>query len=365
MHKYLLYISENYSFKILRPLQEEMLKRGDKVRWFVEGNNINLNYFKNNEKQLKNIDEIINYNPDAVFLPGNFVPSFIPGLKVEVFHGFIGGKRRKKDNQIYHLIIRDCFDLYCTHGSSSTIPFQKLAKKHKHFDVIETGFCQMDPYFTKKEIPDSVDTKNEKPIILFSSTFSPRLTQAPALLNTIEKLSKENMQWSWQVTFHPKMDQSIVDAYKAIQHENLTFIETDNLIPYMEKADLMLADFSSMITDFILLNKPVVTFNNPDKLPHLINVNSQDEIKEAIIYGLSHPKDLMKKIYDFSKVTHPYRDGKSSSRIIDAVEYKLNNPQTIKKKPLNILRNFKARKKFNYWSFKYLKKYMDYIKKMI
>ena len=97
MITYLLYISENYSFKVLRPLQEEILKRGDKAKWFIEGKNININYFKEDEIVLKNIQEVIKYNPDVVLVPGNFVPSFISGLKVEVFHGFMSDKRRKRD----------------------------------------------------------------------------------------------------------------------------------------------------------------------------------------------------------------------------------------------------------------------------
>ncbi len=350
MKHYLFYISENYSFKILRPLQAEIRKRGDQVSWFVEGDHVNLNYFKADEIRLATIAEVINYKPDAVFVPGNVVPSFIPGLKVQVFHGFIGGKRRKKDNQLYHLIIRGCFDLYCTHGPSSTIPFQKLAKKHQYFDVVETGFCQMDHYFGHKKTTETLAQPNRKPIVLFSSTFSPKITKAPQLLNTIEQLSK-NTPWQWQVTFHPKMDKRIVDAYKAIQHDNLRFIETDNLIPYMERADIMLADYSSMITDFILLNKPVVTFQNPDGLAHLINVDKEDEIAQAIEYALTKPQEIMDKIAQFARITHPYRDGKSSARVLDAVESKLAQPNSIKTKPLNLIRNLKLRKKLNYWRF--------------
>lgn len=347
MKNYLFYISENYSFKILRPLQDEIIRRGDQVKWFVEGDNVNLDYFKLNEEQLLTINEVNTYNPVAVFLPGNLAPSFIPGIKVSLFHGFIGGKQRQKDSENYYFIIRDCFDLYCTHGPSSTTHFKKLAEKHRYFDVEETGFCQMDPYYIEKNTTSIEEHK--KPIVLFSCTFSPRMTQAPALLKTIEQLSK-NSKWQWWVTFHPKMAKDIVDKYKAIQHDNLTFIETDNLIPYMEEANVMLADFSSMITDFILLKKPVVTFKNPDGLTHLINVNEKDEIESALEMALQKPADLMEKITAFSQVTHPYTDGKSSFRVLNAVEEKLSNV-SLKRKPLNFIRNIKLRYKLKYWGF--------------
>ena len=351
MKNYLLYLSENYSFKILRPLQAEIRKRGDQAKWFVEGDNVNLDYFKEDEALLTSIEEVNAYNPVAVFFPGNLAPGFIPGLKISLFHGFIGGKQRQKDGENYFYIIRDCFDMYCTHGPSSTTHFKTLAQKHKYFDVVETGFCTMDPYYNSnlKDGFIELEKVDDKPIVLFSSTFSPRVTQAPRLLKTIEKLSK-NSPWRWWVTFHPKMAQETVDAYKAIQHENLTFIETDNLIPYMEQADIMLADFSSMITDFILLNKPVVTFRNPDGLEHLINVDDEENIEGAIAQALTKPSDLMAKIAKFSEETHPYTDGKSSERVINAVEHKLQNPSKVKK-PRNIIRNLKLRKKMSYWKF--------------
>ena len=58
------------------------------------------------------------------------------------------------------------------------------------------------------------------------------------------------------------MEINIVEACKTIQHENLEFIETNKLAPHIIEADLMLGGNSSMITDFLLLEKPVVTFNN-------------------------------------------------------------------------------------------------------
>lgn len=349
MKKYLFYISQNYSFEVLRPLQSEIWRQGGEVAWFAEdaGVNVNVSFFRPNEQVLTNIEDAIAFNPFAVFVPGNMVPTFLPGLKVGIFHGFVGFKKRKKDNLNYHFIIRDCFDLYCTHGESSTAAFQALAKKHKHFQVIETGYCKMDPYFSSLLADKKM---NEKPVILFSSTFSPRMTQAPTLLPYIEKLS-HNTKWKWNVTFHPKMAKETVEAYKKIQHENLSFIETDELAPHMVEADLMLGDNSSMITDYLLLNKPVVTVNNEAPTLYLHNITDPEQLESAIEYALAEPEELMRAIRDFGQYTHPYTDGKSAERVLLAVEQAAQNLYKIKKKPRNFIRNLKARKKFSYWKF--------------
>ncbi|QHJ12308.1 hypothetical protein FX988_02560 [Paraglaciecola mesophila] len=342
---YLFYISENYSFQILRPLQDEIHQRGDTVAWFVEGNNVNKAYFQPQETQLPNVQAVINYQPVAVFVPGNMVPSFIPGLKVCVRHGFIGFKTRKKDGLNYSFIIRDCFDLYCTHGPSMTDTFKLLEQKHQFFKVVETGFCKMDPFFNN---PPRIDKKDSRPVVLFSSTFSPRMSQAAALLPTIKRLSQDT-KWRWLVTFHPKMAQSTVDAYKAAQHDNLTFIETDNAMPLMLEADLMLGDNSSMLVEFLMLNKPVVTMKNEYPKPHFINVTDPEDLEKSIEYALTRPAELMDKLDDYAAQTHPYTDGQSSARIIDATQDMLTNPPKLKRKPFNLIRSIKMRKKLGYW----------------
>ena len=52
----------------------------------------------------------VRFKPDAVFVPGNWVPHFFPGVKVRVGHGFaVSGKENT-------FSIRGLFDIYCTLG---------------------------------------------------------------------------------------------------------------------------------------------------------------------------------------------------------------------------------------------------------
>ena len=91
---YLFFVSLTYSFSILRPLQDEIWRRGDDVAWFIEDSCES--WLTENEKQLKTIQEVLDYNPIAVFAPGNFVYDFFPGVKVAVFHGYAMKKRVEK-----------------------------------------------------------------------------------------------------------------------------------------------------------------------------------------------------------------------------------------------------------------------------
>lgn len=161
MVKYLLYVSYQYGFPVLRPLIKEIKKRGAEVTWFVEHTN-SKREVKNNENALQTIEEVVFYEPDIVIAACNEVPHFISGLKVQLFHGF---NVKKRSNNRGHFRIRGFFDLYCTQGPSTTKKFEQLAKKHKYFDVIETGWPKVDVLFPVKEKKKSI------PVFFYSFNF--------------------------------------------------------------------------------------------------------------------------------------------------------------------------------------------------
>ena len=106
---YLLFASLNYAYSILRPLEKEILRRGDEAAWYIEDECDDL--LTEGERRLKTFDEVKKYNPIAIFAPGNFIYDFFPGVKVAVFHGYPMRKRIEKIDD--HFTIRNWFDIYC------------------------------------------------------------------------------------------------------------------------------------------------------------------------------------------------------------------------------------------------------------
>jgi hypothetical protein len=342
--RYLFFISQDYSFPVLRPLQQKILERGDEVKWFLYGDEITVDYLKSEEERLFSVCEVVDFNPDAVFVPGNVVPSFIPGLKVEIFHG-LPSTKAKKNGQLYHYIIRGMFDLYCTQGSSSTSRFKELSNKHGYFYVQETGWCKLDPLFW---INQNESVSNKKTIFL-ASTFSPRFSKAKVLYPLVLKMMQK-YDFNWFVTLHPKMDKDIVALYKSINLKNVKFVNQSEIIESFKKSDMMLCDTSSIIYEFLIQLKPVVTFQTQKDEPHLINVEDLNRLEETILSVLNGDIDNSENIKKSVKEFHPYRDGKSSQRVLDVVEDMLEGKnRPAKKKPLNLIRNFKLRRELNYW----------------
>ena len=344
--RFLIYMTFEYGFPIVRPLQEEILKRGYQVAWYIE-NESSKEKIKASEKLLNSVQEVLDFNSDAVLVASNEVPHFFPGIKVQLFHGFSVNKRSKDKG---HFRIRGFFDLYCTQGPSTTTYFKELEKKHQHFKVVETGWSKVDILFPVEE-----KKSNHKPTIFLASTFTERLSLAhnSAVFDELVKLI-ENEDWNWIVNLHPKMDAVIVNKFQHLNsYKNVTYLTYLEDLEPLKQADVMFTDTSSIITEFIIQKKPVITFNNNLPKDCFINITAVENLKSSIEYALKRPEDLMHKIEKFVLEEHPYFDGKSSERVINTVEDFIdkNELERLKSKPLNLIRKYKMCKKLNYFKF--------------
>lgn len=342
MNRYLFYLSHQYAFSIVRPLQKEIRSRGDDCAWFMDAPLAH--HMKKDEILLRTTKQVMDYNPCAVLTATNVVPHFFPGIKVQLFHGF---NARKRDMNRGHFRLRGFFDLYCTQGPDTTLPFQKLASRHGYFDVVETGWPKTDPLF----LENGSHPFKSSPTVLFTSTFTPALSAAHKLAGEFGKIIEKRPAWHWIITLHPKMDKKIVEKYRELEkkNNNLTFSDTDDVIPLLKKSDVMLSDTSSIISEFLLLHRPVVTLNNREPGPHLINIAEIQEITKAIEQALTRPPELMSAIEKYGREIHPFRDGNSSARVMDAVEAQVKKGIShLKPKPLNLLRKFKIRRKLRF-----------------
>jgi len=334
---YLLYGSERYALAILRPLQEAIRDRGGEAAWFFDGPGAE---DLMQGERLLSVAEVRAWQPIAVITSSNAVPHFFPGVKVETFHGFNAGKPR-------HIYIRGFFDLYCTTGPRDTEEFAALARKLGHFSVTETGWPKLDPYM--REIAGPLADVRKPPVILFHSTFSPSWSAADTLYEEVQRLSRDG-RWRWIVSFHPKMNPQTLARYKALQNEYLSFAANDNILDLFPQVDVMCSDTSSALSEFLLTGKPVVTFKNRQPGPQLIDIDASVQLEPAIERALARPPELLKAIRDYADVIHPYRDGRSSERVLEAIDaYIAAGARNPHRKPLNLWRKLRIRRRVGYW----------------
>ena len=348
--KYLLFVSLPYAFPVLRPVQDAIRQRENcEVAWFVE--EPYAHYLKNDERRLRSVAEVMDYNPMAVLVVDNKVYDFFPGIKVQLFHGFNIHKRISPSYN-GHFNIRGLFDLYCTQGENTTPEFERLSNLKGHFKAYETGWPKIDALFKDYPNEEVVLKPSSRPCILYTSTFTKGITSTPYLYDEIKRLITSR-EWDWLITFHPKMDRETVEKYKQLaQYDNVIFYEGDNNIPLLKRADVMICDSSSIIIEFQMQNKPVVTFKNTHPGDYLIDIDDPDLLEQSIEKALSPSEELLRSIRKNSDILNPYRDGKSSERVLDAIDWFLENHYgKLKRKPLNLVRKLQLRWKLKYFHF--------------
>lgn len=350
MKHILLYGAHLYALSILRPLQQAARERGVVVGWFLLSDLAaqRHHYMHDDERVLETVQAVREFAPEAVFATTNTVPDFFPGLKVQLFHGFNARKRSERKG---HFRLRGCFDLYCTQGPDTTVQFTELARVHGYFDVVQTGWAKMDPLFQSPPTDDPLVPDTARKTILFASTFTPRLSAAHRIAEEVRALVHSG-RWRWICNLHPKMDPEVRRFFADLDRESDDFslIETDDILPLLRQADIMLADTSSIISEFLLLHKPVVTFDNQSPGDHLINVTDPDQLGSALDRALCPDERLLEAIGEYAARIHPYRDGRSSDRILDATIDRLKRGDThLKTKPLNLYRRLKLRQQLRWY----------------
>ena len=319
-----LFCKNPYAFGILKPINDELISRNHPVKWFIPSNIIEKFPYKNECDFTINIQEIHDFNNDVIFVPGNEVPHYLRGLKVQIFHGLAGEKKG-------HFRIRKYFDLYLTQGPYFTNKFKILAQKHKDFKVIETGWPKLDQLFLQKDLyhTDKKELLNKykvKRIILYAPTFSPSLTSAIDLKDTI--LTLANTENLLLIKFHDLMDNKVVSEYKSLCKAipNAKVIEESNIIKYLLLSDLMISDTSSVVYEFLLLNKPAITYKSKSKNIKWGNITNPKQLITSVNNTIIEDTFKDQRNWIINNY-HPYTDGKSSKRMVDAVEkYIEENP---------------------------------------
>ena len=344
MKKYLHFITKPYSISIIKPLIEEIerQKYGKSLIFIPLSMENNI---RSDLEYVTSVSEAINFNPDVVFVPGNVVHDKIPGLKVQIFHGLC-------DEKGGHFKTTGFFDLYCTSGPEITERFIKLSEKFRHFLVRETGWTRVDEIlkpFERESILLNLDIDPKKRIVLYAPTFSPKFKSSQTVLPVIKDLPQENEVWI--IKFHDLMSRNEKEYIMNLNKDRFRISTQPSIIPLLQVADVLISDTSSVVYEFILLDKPVITINSRSRLEKGINISDITQLREAIDRSIAKPEEYSKNRQRVIKGIQKYRDRQNCKRVLEAVDSVIEHSEisSLRRKPLNIYRKYRVRKKFGYW----------------
>lgn len=346
MAEYLLFATERYALPILQPLAQALQAAGHGVHALFTGGAA--------QARLPGVPCVdaraaVALRPRAVFSAANWVPAFVGGAKVQLFHGF---NVEKRPDARGHFRVRGLFDLYCTQGPATTAPFAALARGQGHFAVVETGWPKLDPLFrddggqaARLRAPAA-----GRPVVLFASTFTERLSAAPHLLEAIAAQVARGERY-WLLTLHPKCAPALVERYRALAGAHARFVETEELVHAQRAADVLMADTTSVVSEFVVQRKPVATFRNRAPKPHMIDFDDPAGLEAALQRAFAPGPALLEQIARYADRIHPTRDGLASQRVVAATEALLRGDlgRLRRKPPGTLLRALHARRRLRYW----------------
>lgn len=340
-----LFCENKYAIDILYPIQTEAEREGDNsVLWYVHKKKIPEFPLSSGVKWTNSMQEIYDFQPEAIFVPGNIVPYYLPGVKIQIFHGYAA---EKKD----HWIIRHYFDTYFTQGPYFTQKFTQLSKKYKDFEVLETGWTRQD--WIKTHYHDYDEEKRslllkygKKKIVLYAPTFSPSLTSLPHIKKALIDLACQK-DILLLMKFHPLTRQKWVDEYQQMSdcYDNIILVNDFGITKYMLMADVMISDTSSTVYEFLLLDKPVITLRTIAKKIYWKNIISPDELCCAFDEVLHEPQIEALRQWIVANYD-PYLDGQVARRMLDGARDYIKRYGVPISRSLNIWRKYTSVKAF-------------------
>ncbi len=276
------------------------------------------------------------WNADVTLIADNVAPLVENGGKiVNVGHGLLSKGQYFTDSGFIHR--ENLEHLLCVPG-----PYHKrrIEESGKVFiPVAATGMAKLDPLFNGSFAPRDVLMRRlrldpAKKVVLYAPTFNPELSAIPILWTRVRALADDDTYLL--IKLHPSTPPEFSEAHLRLadNHPNILFIADLDLVPYMQMADVMLSDVSSAFMEFILLDKPVVLFNNPNvgEYPNYdprdieyawrdvgVEASTFGEVVAAVRHCLAHPGEKAERRRRAAEQLLVARDGRSSQRIVQAV----------------------------------------------
>ena len=140
------------------------------------------------------------------------------------------------------------------------------------------------------------------------------------------------------------MNNEWIALYENMDAKNILIVESDDITESLQMADLMISDSSSVVYEFTLLDKPVITFNSTSENIDWCNVHSANEVYNNMIEVLSGDDRYAKNRQSTIALYHPYNDGKSASRMVESTEKYIEEYGVPIKRKVSLLRRWKMQK---------------------
>lgn len=221
------------------------------------------------------------------------------------------------------------FDVYFVSSDEQV----KLALQHGIKSTFAVGYPKLDKAFNGEynesslhQLKKSLKIDPFKKTILFSSTWNvDGLSQVHKWIDRVDELRDE---YNILTTVHTWTEKRIINKLK--KKNGILFLDDYDITPYLMLADLLVGDYNSLIGEFCAFNKPIITFKVPESsrtIPEIlsmlkrisIQVESFDELKNAIRISLMNPQEKSQERLNANKILFLKLDGQAGKRAAEKI----------------------------------------------
>lgn len=229
-------------------------------------------------------------------------------------------------------------------------PWHKRRLEENVFIPIEvTGFIKSDLLFgpassNRENFCTEHNINPDNKILLYAPTYNKELSSIPSIKENIVKLV--NKDTNLIIKLHHMTPPEWKVMYKDIagNNDNILYLTDNEYSSMMHAADVMISDVSSIFVEFMLLDKPVVLFNNPELInfpdynPNNIEYRIRDAVQEADTFpqlqqeiekALDNPQMLNAQRRHYIEELDFGQDGQSAGRAGEAIYSRLDQKNYI------------------------------------
>ncbi len=206
------------------------------------------------------------FNPDVIFVANSQARKlrtlFPNAIFIYTRHGLISKNFAYEAARTCDYIClpsEDVFDQYVSEGGFD--PDQLWV----------TGYSQMDPLFQGIQLPIKPTLSAAKECVLYAPTFTEGISSVAMITPLIESgaldvgreliIKPHPLSFRTQKPFMKRLKEY------ASARANVHFIDQagEDIIPYLQVADILISDASSTMFLYLALDKPIIAINNPDR----------------------------------------------------------------------------------------------------
>jgi len=221
-------------------------------------------------------------------------------------------------------------DLLCVPGEYAASCFAPILRTR----VVATGMPKLDPVFagrhSRAALCERYGVAPSDRLVLYAPTFNEDLSSVYLFADRFAELAGPDRMLF--VKLHGSTRPDTIATYRAIAANTpgIVFVDDPNIAPYLGGADVLVSDVSSVMMEFMALDKPVILFNHPQMTryhgysPHDIEhawrdlgtcVDSIDEAKHALDNVLARGDDRGPRRREYATRLFADREGDASARV--------------------------------------------------